>query len=239
MLVRRVLQASNRGATRVLGLVPSLVLGLGLGSACAEPLPLPTGDFALKAQLLRGGSMDLSHSSGRMRVEVSRPNMPDTIVGIIDLKASRMVMMMPNIPKMAVEVELPPEYVVGAIAGTGTKIGQSEVADQPCDLWQVDPPARRKITAAVACITPDGIALRTEAEINGQKRALYEVQSLTRGPQDPSRFQLPPGVQVVKVPKGKLGTLLGLPGAAAPAPAPGGPSPAAPGTMPPPAAKPQ
>ncbi|MFG1477144.1 hypothetical protein V5F53_00600 [Xanthobacter sp. V4C-4] len=212
MAAMRVFRAA--GGTTLAGM--GLGLCLGLGSAVADPLPLPTADFSLKASLPRGATMDLSHSQGRMRVEVSKPEVPGSVVGIIDLKARRMVMLAPNLPKMAVEIELPPEYVAGALTGTGTKGGSSQVAGEPCDIWQVDPPLDRKIGPTQACITPDGIALRTEADIQGTRRILYEVTNLTRGPQDPRQFELPPGVKVMKVPQGKLGGMLGLPGAAKP-----------------------
>jgi len=191
----------------------ALVAGALAGaSAAAEPIPLPSADFALTAKLARGGQMELAHSQGRMRVEMSHPNAPGTMVGLIDLKARRMIMMMPNLPKMAVEVELPPDAVMGAQTGTGQRVGRSEVVGEPCDLWQVDPPPGRRIGPTIACITADGIALRTEAEIRGTKQQLYVVESLKRGPQDPQQFQLPPGVKVMKMPKGKLGGIPVLPG---------------------------
>lgn len=192
-----------------------LALALGLGTAIADPLPLPMTDFGLKADLPRGAVMDMAYSQGKMRVEMSKPDAPGSMVGIIDLKAHRMIMLSPQMPKVAVEIALPPEYVVGAMAGTGTKIGQSTVAGEPCNLWQVDPPTDRKMGPTQACITDDGIALRTEAEIKGTTRVLYEVTSLKRGTQDPKLFQVPPGVKVMKVPHGKFGSMLGLPGAGA------------------------
>lgn len=208
MMAMRIFRMTGRTALAGLG------LGLSLGAAAsAEPLPFPTVDFSLKANLPRGAIMDLAHSQGRMRVEMTKPDVPGSVVGIIDLKARRMVMLAPNLPKVAVEIELPPEYVAGAMTGTGNKTGRSEVAGVPCDVWQVDPPVERKIGPTQACITADGIALRTEAEIQGATRTLYEVSSLQRGPQDPKLFALPPGVKVMKVPQGKFGSILGLPGA--------------------------
>ena len=315
MLATRIFQGPGR--------VAAMALGLGLGAALADPvpqslpqplpvpLPMPTADFSLKAKLLHGGLVDLSHSGGRMRVEVTRPNVPGTMIGIIDLKASRMVMMTPNLPKMALackpalliadepttaldvtiqaqilqlirqlqeemhmgvvfithdmgvvaevadrvlvmyrgdkveegaaeRVFAAPEHSytrallsavprLGAMTGTGTKVGQAQVAGMSCDLWQVNGPAQRKVRApTVACITADGIALRTETEIKGEKRALYEVQSVDLAPQDPTRFQLPPGLQVIKVPKGKLGALLNLPAMGSPTTPVTTPAPAAP-----------
>lgn len=209
-------------------------------AAHADPVPLPTVDFALKADLRRGGVLDLSHSQGKMRVEMTRANVPGSMIGIIDLKARRMVMRTPNLPNMAVEIELPPEYAIGAISGNGLRVGESQVAGEACDVWKMDAPAAAPANIAMgpttACITPDGIALRTEMEIKGRKQVLFEATHLTRAPQDPKLFQLPAGVQVMKVPKGKLGAALGLPnfgGGAAPADAaPAAGAPAAPAAKP-------
>lgn len=188
------------------------VLALGAGPAPADPLPLPGIDFALKADLKRGGgTLDIAHSQGRMRVEVMKPGLPASLVGLIDLKARRMVMRSPTVPSMAVELELPPEYAVGALAGSGLRVGEDKVAGEPCDVWKIDPQLNAAAGPSTACITPDGIALRTEIEIKGVKQQVFEATSLTRAPQDPALFQLPPGVQVVKVPKGKIGAALGLP----------------------------
>lgn len=193
---------------------------LGLGAACADPVPLPTVDFALSADLRRGGTMELAHSQGRMRVEMTKPNVPGRIVGIIDLRARRMVVRTPNLPNMAVEMELPPEYALGALSGSGLRVGESQVAGENCDLWKLDAPASPvggvALGPTTACITPDGIALRTEVEVQGKKQTVFEALKLTRAPQDPKLFQLPSGVQVIKVPKGKLGGALGLPNIGAP-----------------------
>lgn len=192
----------------------------------ADPVPLPTTDFALKADLKRGGTLDLAHSRGRMRVEIQKPNIPGSMVGIIDLKARSMVVRTPNLPNMAVEIELPPEYVLGALSGTGLRVGEDTVAGEACDVWKVDPQMKSALGATTACITPDGIALRTTVEIKGAKHTVFEATSLTRAPQDQAQFQLPAGIQVMKVPKGKIGAALGIPGLGGPAEAPAAPPPA-------------
>lgn len=190
-----------------------------VSSAQADPLPLPTADFALKADLRRGGTIEIAHSQGRMRVEIQKPNIPGSMVGIIDLKARSMVVRTPNLPNMAVEIELPPEYVLGALAGSGLWVGEDTVAGEPCDLWKVDPQMKSALGPTTACITPDGIALRTEVEIKGTKQTVFEATSLSRAPQDQKQFQLAPGMQVMKVPKGKIGSALGIPGLGGGAPA--------------------
>lgn len=189
----------------------SLLLGATMaGPAAADPLPLPSTDFALKASLKRGGTMDLAHSGSKMRVEMHNPKAKSPIIGLIDLKDRKMVMMMPNVANLAIEIDIPPQYALAAMKGEGTRVGQDQVAGETCDLWKVnaqeDKPNAPEVTA---CITQDGIAMRTETEINGKPQVLYEVTELTRGPQDPKLFKLPDDVQVMKVDKGKLGGLLG------------------------------
>lgn len=184
------------------------------GAALADRLPLPQADFALKADLKRGGTLDLAHSQGRMRIEIAKPSVPGTMVGLIDLSARTMVVRTANLPNMALEIELPAEYVLGALSGSGIRVGEDKVAGEACDLWKVDPQINSALGPTTACITPDGIALRTEVVIKGRKQTVFEATALTRAPQDQKLFQLPPGVQVVQVPKGKLGAALGLPGLA-------------------------
>lgn len=199
------------------------VLALGLPTlspARADPVPLPTTDFALKADLKRGGTIDIAHSQGKMRVEIQKPNIPGSMVGVIDLNARSMVVRTPNLPNMAVEIELPPEYVLGALTGTGLRVGEDTVAGEACDLWKVDPQMKSALGPTTACITPDGIALRTAVEIKGTRQVVFEATSLTRAPQDQKQFQLPPGMQVMKVPKGKIGAALGIPGLGGPAETP-------------------
>ena len=59
-------------------------------------------------------------------------------------------------------------------------------------------------------MTPDGIPLRTEIETKGKKQLVYEATSVTRGPQNPALFALPPGTQVMKVPPGAAGLMPAL-----------------------------
>lgn len=208
---------SRRAARRPAAILPGLgatLLAFGLASgpapAMAEPLPLPQPDFQLKASLRGGGTLDLTHSQGKIRVEMSRAGVSSTIVGIFDLKGRRMLMMVPAMPNMAVEMDIPPEYAVGALVGEGQRTGGSAtVAGESCDLWKVESRHASAIGPTTACITADGIALRTEVDNKGKPEVIYEVTSLTRAPQPPSRFLIPPGTQVIR-PKGGLGGLPGL-----------------------------
>ncbi|MGQ3674847.1 hypothetical protein ACT6QH_05030 [Xanthobacter sp. TB0139] len=175
----------------------------------SEPLPLPTGDFAVKARSMRGSDMDMAYHEGMLLVHVRPPNKDIQMTGIIKLKAGRMVMLMPNLPNMALEMALPPQYAVTALKGTGKKLGASEVAGEVCHLWLLD---KAKAGRTISCITPDGIALRTQMENKGAVRTVYEVTQLTRAPQDPSQFEISEDVKLIKVSRETLGGLSSLPG---------------------------
>lgn len=192
--------SSARSAFLVLALASGIA---GQSPAHADPLPMPTLDFALKAKLRDGGTLDLAHSNGKMRMEMQPKASPAMVVGLIDLKAGKIVVMVPSMPKMAVQTDLPPEYHFAALTGSGTPMGRSTVAGEPCEIWKVETSvASASAGPTTACITPDGISLRTEVEIQGKQQLIYEATSVTRGPQDPHLFVMPTGVQTIKIPKG-------------------------------------
>ncbi len=193
--------------TRI-ALCAATALAVGADIAKAEPIPVPEIDFALKAKLQQGATMDLAHSGAKMRVLIAGPKLPSSTLGIIDMRTGKMLLMLPDIPKAAAEADAPPAYRLAMPSGDGVRMGPSEVAGQPCEIWRVD---KTEVGGpAFACITPDGIPLRTEVDIKGQRQLVYEATSLTRAPQDKSLFQLPPGTQTFKVPPGAANLLKGL-----------------------------
>ncbi|MEP9376584.1 hypothetical protein ABLE91_07725 [Aquabacter sp. CN5-332] len=180
-------------------------------TAAADPLPVPETDFALKAKLQQGATMEMAHSGAKIRVLISGPNLPASTLGIIDMKRGKMLMMLPDVPKAAVEADVPPAYRAAMLKGEGTRMGPGEVAGQPCEIWRVDK-SEAVGGPAFACITADGIPLRTEVEVKGKRQIAYEAMSVTRAPQDPALFRLPPGTQTLKIPPGAAGLLPGLGG---------------------------
>lgn len=200
--------SSARSAVVVLALAAGIAGSL---PAVADPLPVPTIDFALKAKLRDGGTLELAHSNGKMRMEMQPKASPAMLVGLIDLKSGKIVVMVPAMPKMAVQTDLPPEYNFASLAGSGTPMGPSDVAGEPCEVWKLETTVASASTGpTTACITPDGISLRTEVEIQGKPQLIYEATSLSRGPQDPHLFVMPTGVQTIKMPKGASAALPNL-----------------------------
>ena len=187
---------------------------LGAGSAVAEPVPLPTMDFQVKARTMGKGEMTLHHqAAGKTRVEMQLPSMPE-IVGIIDLKTRKMLMIgaIPGMSSMAIEVGLGHGAQYGQVIGNGHRVGTATVAGENCDLWQMDEAKDHKHGGPITvCLSRDHIPLRTEMMKDGKQRILMEVTEIERVPQDPSLFVVPAGVQVIKMPKG-LGGLNAIPG---------------------------
>jgi len=80
--------------------------------------------------------------------------------------------------------------------------GAATAAGESCELWEVDSKAGFSSGPVTACISRDNIPLRTEATIEGKRRAVMEVTELRRGRQDPALFAVPANIQVIKMPKG-------------------------------------
>ena len=74
------------------------------------------------------------------------------------------------------------------------RLGDCSAAGEHGGEWSMDAPAGVATTsgARTMCVTNDGIMI--QMKLNGS--LVFDTQSLQRGPQDASLFQLPPGVQV-------------------------------------------
>lgn len=192
----------------------ALMAGVGAAPdlAGAEVLPRPQVDYKLSAHGPEDARMQVAHSGQRLRLEVTQPGVAGEMTGIIDLARNRMMMLvaLPGMGNRAFDVEVPPEFAVADLGGDGKRVGTDRVAGEPCDLWH----AREERTGKTvkACITPDGITLRATAEVNGRERVVFEATELSRAPQDPRLFELPPGVKVTRLPAGLQTMVPGLPG---------------------------
>jgi hypothetical protein len=129
--------------------------------------------------------------------------MPAPMIGIIDLKAKKMVglMSLPGQPPMAMEIEIGDDPSMGFAVGEGERTGTAKIAGETCDLWKIKPRSQEdKDFNGVVCITPDGIPLSMEGTIDGKRERFFEAISLKRGAQDPKLFVVPANVQRVPMP---------------------------------------
>ncbi|MBI3437892.1 MAG: hypothetical protein HY054_04455 [Proteobacteria bacterium] len=76
------------------------------------------------------------------------------------------------------------------------RLGDCSAGGEHGGEWTVDAPAGAATTSGTRsmCVTNDGIMIQMKMDGN----VVFDTQSLQRGPQDPSLFQLPPGVQVTE-----------------------------------------
>ncbi len=72
------------------------------------------------------------------------------------------------------------------------RVGSCAAAGESGSEWSIDPPEGVATSGArTMCVTSDAIMI--QMKVNGS--LVFDTQSLQRGPQDASLFQLPPGVQ--------------------------------------------
>lgn len=181
----------------------ALALSLCHTAASADTIPLPSVDYELNAKVFGGGTMSSRHAAGKMRTEVQAPGMPAPMIGIIDLKAKKMVglMSLPGQPPMAMEIEVGDDPSMGFAMGEGQRTGTGSIAGESCDLWTIKPQSEEdKEFNGVVCITKDGIPLSMEGTIEGKRERFFEATSLKRGPQDPKLFVVPANVQKIPMP---------------------------------------
>lgn len=192
----------------------ALMAGVGAAPdlARAEALPRPQVDYQLSARGPEDARMHVAHSGQRLRLQVTQPGVAGEMTGIIDLARNRMMMLvaLPGMGNRAFDVEVPPEVAVTDLGGEGKRVGTDRVAGEPCDLWHTR--EERTGKTVEACITPDGITLRATADVSGRERVVFEATELSRTPQDPHLFELPPGVKVTRLPAGLQTMVPGLPG---------------------------
>jgi hypothetical protein len=187
-------------------LLPALAV-CGATASQADPLPLPSVDYASKATMTGGITMASRHSNGKLRVEMQVPGMPQGMTAYIDLRAKKgvTVMSMPGMGNMAIEVDLGEGEEYGLAVGRGTRTGSANVAGETCDLWEVESNRRDvKKAEAIACITSDSIPLRMEATINGKREVVFEVTELSRARQDPKLLTPPADLKPMRMPKGMM-----------------------------------
>ena len=196
------------------------VLALAIVVLCAtpavcEPLPQPRTDFEASSKGPAGTTFVYRHHEGKLRVDVTVPSAQVAATSLVDISGRKVVAMVgPPTSGVAVELDLN-EAEFGLPPGLldAKRIGATSVAGEPCNLWEVTHPPPRSPTrtalpsATIACITPDGIPLRTETVTNKARQVVMEATAVTRTAQDPNLFVVPPGTKIMKAPAAMQGLL--------------------------------
>jgi hypothetical protein len=179
----------------------------GSAAALAEPLPLPSSDYAIRGTMAGGINVFYRHSKGKMRMEMKSAEMPQPMVAYFDVKTRKgvMVMNMPGMPAMAIDASLDQEGGAAVARGSGRRIGSDRVAGEACDEWKVDgTTAEEKATEAVVCVTSDGITLRMVGNVQGKRQTILQITEVSRAPQDMKLLTPPANLKPMQIPAGMM-----------------------------------
>jgi len=191
----------------LIGLLGSALCTGSMSFAQADPLPIPSVDYSIKATMTGGMTMISRHSNGKLRVDVQPPGMPQPMTSYFDLRTRKgvSVMSVPGMAPMAIEMELDDKGGHGVATGTGQRVGSATIAGEACDLWQVEPTDTEDKTAdTVSCVTADGIPLRVEATVNGKRETVFEATEISRAPVDAKLMTPPANAKPMQLPKGMM-----------------------------------
>lgn len=159
-------------------------------------LPQPSVDFEARAILGNSGKATFRHHGGKVRVDARPTGVPVMITAIVDVTAGKALVAIPG-QRSAFEVDLNQDTNYGLLAGTGRKTGTSHViAGEPCETWEVR--AEGVDFPAFACITADGVMLRSEATIRDKAVVLMEVVTINRIEQEERLFSMPADYTIVR-----------------------------------------
>lgn len=176
-----------------------LTLALQPAVSWAEPLPRPQVDFATEGTITSGkGSSPatMRHAGGKMRVDTAAEGNNATIY--IDIAARTATVVTHRLgQKIAMQVD-PAQAgdAANILERDAKRVGEAKVAGEPCDEFEFESAKGR---AMRACITRDGISLRTRDL--SRDRIVWEATRVTRGAQNPALFAVPSDAIPMAIPR--------------------------------------
>jgi hypothetical protein len=168
-------------------------------AAHAEKLPRPSVDYAAEGNLMFGKGENpgtMRHSGGKMRLDTDVEGQPSSVY--IDLMAKTATVVMERLgQKIAMHID--PERAAAAASlldEDAKRVGEAAIAGETCNDYEFETAKGR---AMRACITDDGIVLRTRDV--SRNRVLWLASRVTRAAQDPGLFVLPADAIPLQIPK--------------------------------------
>ncbi len=177
--------------------VVALVAAAGTASAQDRPLLQPSRDVTVTyrvegaaASAIPGGidgPLRLSWDAAHQRLRAEAEGRPQAV--LLDLP-NHTATMLDDVTRAAValpvrERDLQPLTLAGAQL---IRRGAGNVAGMACTNWDVD----SKRGAGTVCLTADGVALRADGAVDGQKGS-FTATSVRYGEVAPRLFTTPPG----------------------------------------------
>lgn len=176
-------------------LAAALVLALAAPALAQDRPPLhPSRDVAITYRFIGDaaqGQMPEMQVSWLAAQRLMRAEMPGMGWMVMDhanqrafmvMEQARVVMDVP-LAQLAQQHGPPPD-------ASFRRDGTATVAGLACTLWSY----RDSRIEGRTCVTADGVMLRVEGTSQGQRGGM-EATQVAYGPQDPARFQRPPGYQ--------------------------------------------
>lgn len=178
----------------------AFVAALAAAPALAQPHPMavtPTRDVAVSYRAQDGRSAEMAWQAMSQKMRIETQELPGTV--LVDTTTNQAVMLMAQ-QRLAMQIavnSLPngelanPAALMSRITGRG---GSATIAGYRCTDWNFRHEQGNKLTTGTACLTDDGVTLRIVSTTNG-KPWRAEATRVAYGPQEPARFQVPPGYQ--------------------------------------------
>lgn len=192
-------------------------------AACALALPAaaqaqgqdrprlePARDVAVSYRLVGQGAQGQVALSWRATARQARLDNPDGSYMVADIGAGSGFMASDQHRELALLGAPPPDAGIPGLVPPGGRFvreGQDRVAGQDCTQWRVE---LSDGSRGRACITSDGVVLRSLGSAPGQPEQGLEAVSVSYAAQNPARFTRPPGYR--EVPAEPPGASGGAPG---------------------------
>jgi hypothetical protein len=185
--------------------LPVLLASLLAVPALAQERPplAPTRDVSVTYRAAGGPAGREIRMSWLVAEQKLRVDMPGGMGwSLVDQRAQKMVMVM---DQQRMVMELPMQGGPGGLtiptqppdSARFTRGGSATIAGLPCTVWQYQDGNSR----GEACLTTDGVMLRSSGSHGGQSGSV-EAVAVAFGAQDPARFRVPAGYQPMQLPAG-------------------------------------
>ncbi|TDH58095.1 DUF4412 domain-containing protein [Dankookia rubra] len=199
-------------------ILPALLLAALPAAAQERPVMVPTRDVAVTYRVTagqgQGHELRMAWLVAERKLRVDAEGAPGW--SVIDQAAKRMLVVM---DQQRAVLEVPANTGPGGLSlpteppasARFAKDGSATVAGLRCTVWRYEDGDKRGET----CLTADGVMLRSSGGQRdgqgGSRTGAVEATKVAYGPQDPARFQAPPGYRSMQLPPG-----LTLPGVSPP-----------------------
>jgi len=160
------------------------------------PAMQPTRDVTVTYRTGSGQTMRMAWQVAANRMRMDMPAQSAAV--IVDIRAQTAIMVMEQ-RRMALRVAFDPATLPFNPAAPDatthfTRQGTATILGLACTNWRMEGgPAD-----GAGCITADGVMLRGISQ-TASGASMVEATEVSYGPQDPARFEVPPGFQTVDI----------------------------------------